>query len=251
MISCRKLSVIMAKCGETSSSPAARGASGWPQLRLASPARGAGRAARASLPGLPRAGGWQAWLARGAGTSRGAARASRARARGCLRVARGAGRPAARGGLPRHRASCPLLPQASARGGLTGLPRAGGCQGIAGSCPLLPQASARQAAGQSPLPPQACAARGPCRAARARAQGPKGAKGAKGARAPGPQAPAPQRPRPSGPSAPVPRARARRARARVVRPWGAERAVDRRRGSVPGHWLGGEQSAPLKSNKCH
>ena len=29
LISCRKLPVIMAKCGDHSSSPAARGASGW------------------------------------------------------------------------------------------------------------------------------------------------------------------------------------------------------------------------------
>ena len=229
LISCIKLSIIIAKCGKNSSSPTARGASGWHQPRLASIARGAGTPVpRGGLARLARAGGWHAWPGRGAGTP--------ARAGGwhaCPRggwhawPARGAGTPGPRGGLARLNARglarlaggwqgpARQAPRPSLHARAPGMSRAGG--GVpwprAGARPRpVPRGrgTAIAARGRSP---QACPAReggwqGPARA-RPSAQGPR-AKGprAQGPRAPGPQAPVPQCPRAQGAGAARARARA-------------------------------------------
>jgi len=250
MIPCGKLSIIMAKCGKHSSSPAARGASGCHQTRRASltrgtgRTRGAGRASRRSpQPGLARApqacparaGGWQACPARArAPASRRAPRACPARARGCQGRARaGPYCPCPpRAGAGRDAASRELGPAA------TGLFLAGGWQG-----------PARQAEGLS--------------ARRARAPKPQGPR-ALGPRAPGPQAPVPQGP-----------GRGRGARARVrVSSLGVGSSIPglhigpstpplfprctapqhprRARGHPPpGPTQDQAGGTPLKSNKCH
>jgi len=272
----------MAKCGKNSSAPAARGASGWHQPRLASIARGAGTPGPRG--GLARQceGGWHAWPARGAGTPvrGGLARLARAggwhacprgglarlareggwialpaRGAGTLgpRVGRGAGTP----GLARE------LAPASRRASQACPARAGGWQGPARQA-ARPSLQARapglsraggglarpRAPGSSPQPPGARPrpvprGRGAGRAPRARAQAPKG----QGPSALGPRAPGPQAPVPQCPSAPVPRARARRARARACfvfdsRVFAGRKSGLRYRGYISGHPL------PPLSSRC-
>jgi len=98
LIGCGKLPVIMATCGNHSSSPAARGASGWHNglsPGLPWPRAGARPSLQARAPGLSRAGGgWQ-------GPARQAARPSlQARAPGLSRAGGGLAGPRAPG-LPR------------------------------------------------------------------------------------------------------------------------------------------------------
>jgi len=223
LITCIKLSIIMAKCGKNSSAPAARGASGWHQPRLASIARGAGTPGPRG--GLARQceGGWHAWPARGAGTPvRG----------GLARLARAGGWHACpRGGLARlaREGGWIALP---ARGAGTLGPRVGRGAGTPGLARELAPASRRAS--------QACPARaggwqGPARQAarpslQARAPGLSRAGGGLARpRAPGssPQPPG-ARPRP------VPRGRgaAMAARGRSPQPSGARpRPVPRGRGA--------------------
>jgi len=107
-----KLPVIMATCGDHSSSPAARGASGWHHglsPGLPWPRAGARPSLQARAPGLSRAGARPSLQARAPGLSRAGARPSlQARAPGLSRAggwhawpARGAGTPCPRGGLAR------------------------------------------------------------------------------------------------------------------------------------------------------